>query len=427
MEPIYSSCAGIDVHKKTVMVCVRRSAKGNSVSKEVREFGTMTSELLAMSDWLSERQVTHVAMESTGVYWKPVYNILEGTFHVLLVNARHIKQVPGRKTDVKDCEWIADLLQHGLLRRSFVPSKPVRDLRDLARHRVQVTAQKTQIANRVQKVLEDANIKLAAVASDVLGASGRDMIKRIIAGEDDPTNLAGLARQRLRSKIPQLRLALQGKVTEHHRFMLKLLFEQLEAVESFIDRLSARIEEVMAAGDANDPSAASDDHVPFQQAVQLLDTIPGINIAAAQSILPEIGTNMSQFPSADHLASWSGICPGNNESAGKRRSGRTAKGNRWLRRILVQCALAAGRTKNTYLSAQYRRITSKRGKTRAAVAVAHTILTIIYHVLKTRTPYQELGADYFDHLNPERLTRHLVRRLEALGHKVTLQPAVPAA
>ncbi len=426
MDLIFSSCAGIDVHKKSVMVCVLKAQKGRKATKEVRPFGTMTRDLLALADWLRQLEVTHVAMESTGVFWKPIYNLLEGEFEILLVNAHHIKQVPGRKTDVKDCEWIADLLQHGLLKASFVPPKPVRELRDLTRQRAEVTDDKTKIANRIQKVLEDANIKLSSVASDVLGASGRDMIQAIISGEENPENLAELARRRLRGKIPELKFALQGTVNDHHRFMLDLLFKQLRSLESILDQLTCRIVEVMAREDAQ----PSEGVLPFQEAVRLLETIPGIRDLAAQTILPEIGRDMSQFPTDGHLSSWAGISSGNNESAGKRRNAKTPKGNRWLRRILVQVALAAGRTKDTYLGAQYRRFAARRGKNKAAVAVAHTILVIIYHVLKTRKPYQELGADYFDRLDPERLTRKLVKRLESLGHKVTLEPAekvMPAA
>ena len=426
MDLIFSSCSGIDVHKKSVMVCALKAQKGRKATKEVRLFGTMTRDLLALADWLRQLKVTHVAMESTGVFWKPIYNLLEGEFEILLVNAHHIKQVPGRKTDVKDCEWIADLLQHGLLKASFVPPKPVRELRDLTRQRAEITDDKTKIANRIQKVLEDANIKLSSVASDVLGASGRDMIQAIIAGEEDPANLAELARRRLRGKIPELKFALQGTVNDHHRFMLNLLFKQLQSLESILDQLTCRIVEVMTREDAQ----PSEGVLPFQESVRLLETIPGIRTLAAQTILPEIGTDMSQFPTDGNLSSWAGISSGNNESAGKRRNAKTPKGNRWLRRILVQVALAAGRTKDTYLGSQYRRFAARRGKNKAAVAVAHTILVIIYHVLKTRKPYHELGADYFDRLDPERLTRKLVKRLESLGHKVTLEPAekaMPAA
>jgi transposase len=424
LDPILESCAGLDIHKKSIVACVLRT----KAKKEVRVFSTVTREVLELGEWLAERQVTHVAMESTGVFWKPIHDLLEDRFKLLLVNAQHIKQLPGRKTDVRDCEWIAQLLQHGLLRPSFVPPPPQRELRDLARHRVQVTAVKTQIANRIQKTLEGANIKLSSVASDILGVSGRDMIRAMIDGVEDPEKLAELARKRLRGKIPQLKVALEGRVTEHHRFMLKLLLLDLEHQEAVIEALTSRIEEVIAREDERlREEAPSSDALPFQEAVALLKTIPGIKDAAAHTILPEIGVDMSQFPSAAHLASWAGMSPGNNQSAGKRGSGRTTKGNRWLRRILVQVALAAAHTKGTYFGSQYRRLAAKRGKNRASIAVAHTILVVIYHVLNTRKPYRELGADYFDRLNPERTARNLVKRLEALGHKVTLEPLHPAA
>jgi transposase len=371
----------------------------------------MTCHLLALADWLASEGVTHVAMESTGVYWKPVFHLLEGRFEVLLVNAQHIKQVPGRKTDVKDCEWIAQLLQHGLLRASFVPPAPIRELRDLTRQRTQLVQELAAVANRIHKVLEDANIKLASVATDVLGASGRDMLQALIAGQTDPELLADLARKRLREKIPALRLALQGRVTDHHRFLLRLHLDHVSHLEELIGRLGARIGEVLT---------------PFAEAAERLRTIPGVNQRVAEAVVAEIGTNMEQFPSADHLASWAGMCPGNDESAGKRRSGRTTKGNRWLKRTLVQAAWAATHTKGTYLAAQYRRLARRRGSKRALVAVGHTLLVIVYHVLKRGTSYAELGADFLDRLEPERLTRQLVRRLEGLGHKVTLEPA-PAA
>jgi transposase len=413
MDVLYASCAGLDVHKETVVACVRRLDPAGRVSAQVRTFGTLTSELLALADWLAEQGVTHVAMESTGVYWKPVWNLLEGQFQVLLVNARHIKQVPGRKTDVKDAEWIAQLLQHGLLRGSFVPATPQRELRELTRQRRQLIQAKASVANRIQKVLEDANIKLGSVASDVLGVSGREMLRALIAGQDDPRQLAELARRRLRAKIPQLRLALQGRVTGHHRFLLGLLLEEVEQHEGWIARLSQRIEEVLPA--------------PFAEAVQRLVTIPGIDERAAEGILAEVGTDMGQFPGAGHLASWTGMASGNDESAGKRRSGRTGKGNRWLRATLVQVAWAASHTKGTYLAAQYRRLAARRGKKRALVALGHTILVIVYHVLQRRVNYCDLGPEYLDRLDSERLTRTLVRRLEALGHQVTLQPQEPAA
>jgi transposase len=318
---------------------------------------------------------------------------------------QHIKQVPGRKTDVKDCEWLAQLLQHGLLKASFVPPRPRRELRDLTRQRTQLVRQAAAVANRIQKVLEDANIKLGSVASDVLGESGRDMLRALIAGETDPDKLAELARKRLRAKIPALRLALQGRVSDHHRFLLQLQLDQLQSLEDLIGRLNARIEEALAS---------------CAEAVELLQTIPGVSQRVAETVLAEIGTQMEQFPTAAPLASWAGLCPGNDESAGKRRSGRTTKGNRWLRGMLVQAAWAASHTKDSYLAAQYRRLARRKGRKRALIAVGHTLLVIIYHVLKKGLPSQELGGDYLDRLEPERLTRQLVRRLEQLGHQVTL-------
>jgi transposase len=412
MDMLYPCCAGLDIHKETVVACVRK-VMGGKVHKEVRTFRAETSGLLALADWLTDAQVTHAAMESTGVYWKPVWNILEGVLELLLVNAEHIKQVPGRKTDVKDAEWIAELLQCGLLKASFVPERPVRDLRDLTRQRVQLVRQKVQVANRIQKTLEDANIKLASVASDVLGVSGRAMLRAIIAGEGDPVVLADLARQRLRDKIPQLQEALLGEVTDHHRFLLKMLLEQVEFLEGHITRLGVRITEVLPT--------------PFAAAVDRLETIPGIDRRAAQNIVAEIGIDMKPFPSAGHLASWVGLCPGNHESAGKRRSGRTTKGDAWLRVTLVQCAWAASHTKGTYLSAQYKRLAARRGKKRALVAVAHTLLGIVYAVLKKRGTYQELGADYLDRQDKKRLTARLLKRLEKLGVKVTAEPAEAVA
>ena len=407
MDSIYRCCCGLDVHKDTVAACLRKIGDDGKVHIEKRTYSTMTKGLLALSDWMTSEGVTHVAMESTGVYWKPIWNILEGGFTVLLVNARHIKQVPGRKTDMKDCEWIAQLLQHGLLNSSFVPPTPIRELRDLTRHRAKVTGEQAAVANRIQKMLEDANIKLASVATDVMGVSGRAMLKAIISGQEDPKVLADLAKRRLRGKIPQLKLALEGRVTEHHRFMLGTLLDQWEYLESLVKRLDGRIEDVMR---------------PFEESVELLKSIPGVEQCTAENLIAEIGNNMDQFPSAEHLASWAGMCPGNNESAGKRKSGTTPKGNRWLRRTLNQSAWAASHTKNTYLSAQYRRLASRRGKKRAIVAVGHTILKIVYHMLKHKVSYHDLGNDYFDRLHSEGLKRYLVKRLEKLGHKVVLEP-----
>jgi transposase len=341
MDTLYPRCAGIDVHKNNVVVCVRCCDRPGKVVEEIRTFATMTRDLLALAAWLAEQGVTHVAMESTGVYWKPVFNILEGGVQVILVNAEHIKQVPGRKTDVKDCQWIAQLLQHGLLKASFVPPLPVRELRDLTRQRTQLVQERAAAANRIQKVLEDANIKLAGVATDVLGASGRDMLEALIAGETDPAKLADLARRRLREKIPALQLALQGRVTDHHRFLLRMHLDHVTHLEELIGRLGTRIEEALT---------------PFAEASARLQTIPGVSQRVVETVLAEVGPNRGQFPSDGHLASWAGMCSGNNESAGKRRSGRTTKGNRWLKRILVQAAWAASHTKGTYLAAQYRRL-----------------------------------------------------------------------
>lgn len=410
MDILHRCCAGLDVHKQKVVVCVRKLQAG-SIRQEVRTFRTETNTLLEMADWLTEEGVTHAAMESTGVYWKPIWNLLEGLFVLLLVNAEHIKQVPGRKTDVKDSQWIAELLQHGLLKPSFVPEKPIRQLRDLTRQRVQLIRQKTQVANRIQKTLEDCNIKLGSVASDVLGASGRDMLKAIIKGENDPVTLADLARRKLRAKIPQLQEALCGEIQDHHRFLLRMLMEQIEFLEGQIDKMSVRISAVMPA--------------PFAGAIERLDTIPGIDLRAAENIIVEVGADMERFASAAHLASWVGMCPGNNESAGKRKSGKTTKGNRWLRVVLVQCAWAASRSKGTHLRQLYGRLVGRRGKKRALVAVAHRLLVIIYNVLKKGQVYEEpVQATPNRQQDKERLKQRLLRRLEKLGVKVQEVEAV---
>jgi len=412
MEILHTCCAGLDVHKEIVVACVRRLVEGK-VRQEVRTFRTETNQLLALADWLTDEGVTHVAMESTGVYWKPIWNLFEGVFELMLCNAEHIKAVPGRKTDVKDSQWIAQLLQHGLLKPSFVPEKPIRQLRDLTRSRVQLVRQKVQVVNRIQKTLEDANIKLASVASNVMGASGRDMLRAIIRGERDPVVLAELARQRLRAKIPQLQEALFGEIEEHHRFLLGMLWDEVEFLEKQIERLTARVAEVLPP--------------PFVEAVTRLQTIPGIDRRAAEGIVAEVGADLKAFASAGHLSSWVGICPGNHESAGKRKSGRTTKGNAWLRALLVQCAWGASRSKGTYLQSMFRRLAARRGTKRALVAVGHRLLEIIYAVLKKGQSYRELGADYLDRAqNRERLKARLVKRLEKLGVKVTVDEAQPA-
>jgi transposase len=413
MDALFPCCAGLDVHKANVVACLRTVRADGKVTKEVRTFSTMTCNLRALADWLSAEGVTHAAMESTGVYWKPVFHLLEDHFTVWLVNAHHIKQVPGRKTDVKDCEWIAQLLQHGLLRPSFIPPRWVRQFRDLTRQRAQLVADKTAVANRIAKVLEDANIKLGAVATDILGVSGRLMIQAMINGQEDPAALAGLARGKLKKKATALEQALEGSVTDHHRFQLRRLWEQLEALEGQILRLDGRI---LGLTDQ-----------PTREAIERLITIPGVDRWTAEVLVSELGTDMGVFPTSGHLASWAGICPGNNRSAGKARSGRTTKGDRWLRRALTQAAWAASHTKETYLSAQYRRLAARRGKKRALVALGHTILVIAYHILKRGTIYEELGGNYLDRLEPQRMTRQLVRRLEQLGHKVTLEPGQDVA
>ena len=412
MDIIIERCAGLDVHKANVVVCIRVAGPNGSIRKEVRTFSTMTTSLQTLSEWMAEHGVTHVAMESTGVFWKPIFNILEGRFQVFLVNARHVKNVPGRKTDVKDCEWLAQLLQCGLLRPSYIPELVIRQLRDLTRQRTQLVAEQTSVTNRIQKVLEDANIKLAAVATDVLGVSGRAMLGALLSGQSTPEEMAGLARGRLKSKIPELEEALRGHVTEHHRFLLKLHLDQLQQLDALIQRLNARVAELTR---------------PFEPAIERLVTIPGVDLRTAENLIAELGHDLTAFPSAGHMSSWAGMCPGNNRSAGKNQSGRTTKGNRWLRQTLTQAAWAAARTKNTYLSTQHRRLAARRGSKRALVAIGHTLLVIVYHVLTEKTVYRELGADYLDRQNPERLTRYLVKRLEGLGHTVNLTPTSDAA
>ena len=409
MDTIYSRVAGLDVHLKSIKAAVRCREETGKLIREVRSFGTVTRDLQAMADYLQSLGVTHVAMEATGVLWKPVWNILEGRFTLLLVNPRHIKKLPGRKSDVTDAEWIAELLQCGLLRGSFVPPRAVRELRDLTRHRAQLVAERTRITNRIHKLLEDCNIKLGAVASDVLGKSGRAMLRALLQGQQDAEQLAELARGVLRKKLPELRLALQGHCTEHHRFLLERLLSHVNYVEEQLRRFSTQIAMRLR------PLLPADDH-------QRLDGIVGVNRITIENVIAEIGPDMTVFPDEHHLCSWTGICPGNEESAGRRLRSRTRKGNRWLRRALAEAAWAAAHTKDSYLAAQYRRLAPRRGKKRALLAVAHSILVIIYHVLKYHVNYRDLGPDYFDRLEPERLRRYLVRRLQHLGYDVTLTP-----
>ncbi len=412
MRIMHRCCAGLDVHKQTVECCVRRVEAEGTLHEVVRQFGTMTDDLLELVASLKAQGVTQVAMESTGVFWKPIYNVLEQHLEVLLVNPQHCKQVPGRKTDVKDCQWLAELLQYGLLRGSFIPPRWQRDLRDLTRERKQLTDEQTRVANRIHKVLEDGNIKLGSVATDILGVSGRAMLQALMAGEQDAEKLADLAVGKLRGKIPELRRALRGQVSDHHRFQLQLHWEHLCRLDGLLDRLNQRIAQLAQ---------------PYRKQIELLDEIPGVDQQGAQAVIAEVGVEMAVFASEGSCCAWAGICSGNNESAGKRRSGRTRKGDRWLRHTLAMAAQGASHTKGSYLAARYRRLAARRGKQRATIAVAHTILRIVYHMLKGGVHYRELGADYLDRQHPERVKRYLVDRLQRLGYHVKLQPiAAPA-
>ena len=376
MELLFTHCAGMDVHKDSVVVCIRIASGTGPTSERVERFGTINSELQRLKTFLEDQQVDAVAMESTGVFWKPIWNLLEGSsFKLILVNARHVKNVPGRKTDVMDCQWLAGLLAHGLVRGSFVPSESQRDLRDLTRQRAQLIGQRSRVVNRVQKVLEDAGIKLGSVASDVMGQSGRAMIEALVADNQTPEQMADLAKRALRRKIPELQAALTGHMRDHHRFMLRQHLAEIDHLDGQIAGYDQRIEGVLS---------------PLEQAAcEKLDAIPGIDRKSAQCLLAEIGVNMDQFPSAAHLCSWAGMCPGNHQSAGKRHSGRTQQGNRWLRRTLNQCAQAAARTKRSYFKAQCERLSRRRGRKRAIVAVGHSLLEALYYVLKSDRPYQD--------------------------------------
>lgn len=405
MQVIYERCCGLDVHKKSVVACAITPQ-----GKETRTFGTMTDDLWTLVDWLKLKGCTYVAMESTGVYWKPIYNLLElEEIQTLVVNAQHIKAVPGRKTDVKDAEWIADLLQHGLLQGSYIPGREQRELRELVRYRRSLINERTREVNRLQKVLEGANIKLASIAADVMGVSGRSMLEAIIQGTDDPTLLAGMAKGRMKNKRDELERALHGLVGSHQRMLISAQLEHIDFLDRKISLLDQEIGERMH---------------PFEENLELLDTIPGVGRRTAEQILAEIGTDMKRFQTAAHLASWAGMSPGNNESAGKRKSGRTRKGNNALRSTLVDAAHAAARTKGTYLSAQYHRIAARRGNGRAAVAVGHTILVMVYHILKKQESYAELGANYFDQRRQDATVNRAVKKLESLGFKVILERTV---
>ena len=411
MQVIYERCCGLDVHKRTITAC-RLKWLGREWQKEIRQFGTMTKDLLMLSDWLVSEGCTHVAMESTGVYWKPVYNILEGQFELLVVNAQHLKAVPGRKTDVRDAEWIAELLAHGLLRGSFVPPPSVRELRELTRYRSSVVRDRARTVNRLQKVLEAANIKLASVVSDIDGVSARLMLEGLVAGKRDTEELARLAKGRLKEKHAQLVEALSCRLQPHQSFLIAEHLAQIDYLEGAIERLSLQIEEKLR---------------PFEQQISWLDTIPGINRRTAEVLWAETGGDMSRFASARHLASWAGMCPGNNESAGKRRSGRTRKGSPWLRHCLVEAAHGAAHTKNRYLSSQYHRIAARRGKKKALLAVGHSILVIAYHLLTRKQAYCDLGANYFDERDRQAVTKRCVNRLQKLGYQITLEKLQMAA
>jgi transposase len=405
MQVINERCCGLDVHKRTITACVLRWA-GGAWHKEIRQFGTMTNDLLALSDWLGGQGCTHVAMESTGVYWKPVYNILEGQFELLVVNAQHLKAVPGRKTDMRDAEWIAELLVHGLLRGSFVPPPSVRELRELTRYRSSVVRDRARTVNRLQKVLEAANIKLASVVTDIDGVSARLMLEALVAGQRDTQQLASLAKGRLKEKRELLVQALSGRLKPHQSFLIAEHLAQIDYLEGAIERLSQQIEERLR---------------PFEQEIAWLDTIPGVNRRTAEVLWAETGGDMGRFASARHLASWAGMCPGNNESAGKRRTGRTRKGSPWLRHCLIEAAHGAARAKNKYLSSQYHRVAARRGKKKAQVAVGHSILVITYHLLTRKQPYCDLGANYFDERDRQAVTKRCLTRLQKLGYQVSLE------
>ena len=408
MERQRERVAGLDVHRKTIAVCVRVPDAAGGRAQHIRTFGTTAVELLTLRDWLEAHRVSDVALESTGVYWKPVYYVLEESAECLLVNPQHVQKVPGRKTDVQDCVWLAELLEHGLLRGSFVPPPPQRDLRDLTRYRKVCIQERTREANRLHKVLEDAGIKLATVATDILGASGRAMLQALLSGTTDPEVLADLARGTLRKKLPALRQALAGRFRPHHGFLVSQHLGHLDYLDEAIDALSARIEEAVA---------------PFAATLTRLDSLPGVGRRTAEVLLAEVGLDMRRFPSAAHLASWAGLCPGQNESAGKHRSGRTRPGNRWLRMSLIEAASMAARTRNTAFAARYHRIARHRGHKKAVVAVAHALLVTVYHLLDRDVDYREPGADYFDRRHAERAKQRAVRALERQGFRVTLEPA----
>lgn len=464
LEVICQRCCGLDVHKKTVVACLLLISADGKRRKQIRTFRTVTKELLELLDWLKAANCTHVAMEATGVYWKPIYNLLEGHFELVVVNAQHMKAVPGHKTDIGDAEWIAKLLRLGLLKPSFIPSTEQRELRELTRFRTTLVEERARTVNRLQKTLEDTNLKLGDVVSDIMGKSAQEMLRALLAGETNPKVLAGLARGRLKAKRDQLEEALTGTIKPHHHFMLTECLDHIDHLGKAIERVGTEIEVRMGpllppeeplSERPTEPTSAEPTEVPASSsaaptetqipasdtpdeqanlrplswalAVVLLCSIPGISRRAAEGILAEIGLDMDRFQNAKRLASWAGMCPGNHESAGKRKSGKTNKGSPWLRKLLVEAALAASHTKNTYLSAQYRRLAARRGKKRASVAVGHTILTIVFQVLQQQKPYEELGGNYFDQRERQAVEKRLVQRLQKLGYEVSLEPVTPAA
>lgn len=408
MEVLYPRCAGLDVHKDVVVACVRLAQRDGKALQEVRSFATTTTELCGLADWLSEHACTHVVMEATGVYWKPIWHVLEESFDLVLANAQHVKNVPGRKSDVNDAMWLADLLAHGLIRGSFVPPVHIQEVRDLSRTRKQLAREIIQHTNRIQKVLEDANIKLSSAISNVLGKSGRMILDAIIAGESDPEKLVQLCSGRLKASRKELIESLRGRVTDHHRFLLKLHLTQVDQLHHGMRDLEARMGDALA---------------PFQSQVDNLTTIPGVNETTARVLAGEIGLDMSRFPTAGHLISWAGLCPKLDESAGKHRSNRIRKGAPWLKPALISAAWGGIRTKGSYLRAQFQRLKARRGAKKAIVAVAASMLNAAYYILRDGVPYRDLGPDHFTKRNPEHAAKRLIKRLEGLGFAVEARPA----